>query len=183
MEFVVYGDPTLHWVVLLCNNIVNPYEEWPLEDDVLYKRIFEWYHFKVGVSAGHGLVTGDRVGSTNGYKFVVISSSTESVVLKSLSGVAYLSRQDFLYEETRSPRVAIAITSVDDPMNTIHHYEDTQTGYWVDFDQNLFGQGRIIAVSNLMYEERRNEEKRNIRILDKQYLSDFIQTFERELQK
>ena len=26
----IYGDPTLDWVVLLSNNIVNIYNEWPL---------------------------------------------------------------------------------------------------------------------------------------------------------
>lgn len=182
VAFDVYGDPQLHWVILLCNNIVNPYEEWPLSEDVLLKRVFEWYYFTVGVEAGHGLVAGDIVQSTNGYKFSVVSSATESVVLQSLNGVAYLSRDDVLSEEGRNPRLPIRITSVDDPMNTVHHFEDVQTGYWVDFDQNLFGQGLITPVTNLEYEQNRNESKRMIRILDKRYLSDFIQTFDRELQ-
>lgn len=181
VAFDVYGDPSLHWVVLLCNNITNPYEDWPLEDAVLYRHVFDWYNFSVRVPAGHGLVKGDVVGSTNGYRFTVEVSSTESVVLKSKSGVAYLTVEDFLYEEGRDPSVAIPIQGVEDPMDTIHHYENVQTGFWVDFDADLFGQGIIKAVSNLEYEQDRNEKKRTIRILDKKYLSDFIQVFEREL--
>ena len=29
----IYGDPTLDWVVLLSNNIINVYDEWPLNQD------------------------------------------------------------------------------------------------------------------------------------------------------
>lgn len=97
--------------------------------------------------------------------------------------MGYLTIEDILYGEGRSPRVAIPILSVEDPLNTIHHYEDVETGYWVDFDVNLLGQGLIRAVSNVDYEYQQNEKKRTIRILDKRYLGDFIQNFERELQQ
>lgn len=183
VAFDVYGDQTLHWVILLCNNIVNPYEEWPLDDDVLYKRMFAWYNFTVGVPASHGLVAGDVVSSNNGYTFSVEAVSSERVILKSQVGIAYLSREDFLYLENRGTKTPISIRSVEDPLTTTHHYEEVQSGYWVDFDADLFGQRLIRSVSNLEYEESLNEKKRTIRVLDKRYLSDFIQTFEREIQK
>jgi hypothetical protein len=183
VAFDLYGDQTLHWVIMLCNNITNPFTDWPINQDVLYRQVFDWYAFTISVTAGHGLSVGDAVGSTNGYHFTVLQSNPESVVLRSVDGVAYLSVEDFLYDEGRTPRVAVPIRSVDDPMNTIHHYEDVVTGYWVDFDIHLFGQGIIRAVSNLDYEQDRNEKKRAIRVLDKRYLGDFIQVFDRELQK
>ena len=183
VAFDVYGDQNLHWVILLCNGITNPYKDWPVDMNVLYKQIYQNYNFILGVPAGHGLVVGDVVGSSNGYTFSVELTNTESLVLKSLEGVAYLSKEDFIYNEKASPRIPISITSVEDPMNTIHHYEDIETGYWVDFDANKLGLGEIRAISNLQYEESVNEKKRAIRILDKKYLSDFVQNFERELQK
>jgi hypothetical protein len=33
----IYGDPSLHWVIMLMNDIVNPYYDWPLSTRVLNK--------------------------------------------------------------------------------------------------------------------------------------------------
>lgn len=32
-----YGDPELDWVVLLCNNIINVYNDWPMAEDELFE--------------------------------------------------------------------------------------------------------------------------------------------------
>lgn len=38
-----YGDPTLDWIVLLCNNIINIQSEWPLTQATLDKVMLEKY--------------------------------------------------------------------------------------------------------------------------------------------
>ena len=45
----VYGSTDYDWVVLLCNNIVNVYDEWPLSEDQLYKVILKMYGNPDGV--------------------------------------------------------------------------------------------------------------------------------------
>ena len=40
----VYGDATLDWVVLLSNNIINLYEEWPLPQESFDTYILEKYN-------------------------------------------------------------------------------------------------------------------------------------------
>jgi len=52
----IYGDPTLDWVVLTANNIINIYNEWPLtqqvfEDYILdkydtYEKLDETHHYE-----------------------------------------------------------------------------------------------------------------------------------------
>lgn len=181
VAFRMYGDPMMHWVILLVNNITNIYEEWPLAQDVLYKRMFENYVFTLRVPVGHQLVAGMTVQSSEGDFFSVVTSSAESVVLRSMVGVAYLTRENVLYSTARQPRVPVRILSVDDPLESIHHYEGVASGYWVDFNQNDLGQGLIRAVSNLEYEQELNDSKRNIRVLDKRYLNEFVKLFDREL--
>ena len=39
----IYGDPTLDWVVLTSNNIVNIYNEWPLSQQVFEDYILDKY--------------------------------------------------------------------------------------------------------------------------------------------
>jgi len=43
VAFEVYGDPTLDWVVLLSNNIINVYEEWPLDQASFDAYVTEKY--------------------------------------------------------------------------------------------------------------------------------------------
>ena len=42
-----YGDPTLDWVIYLCNNIVDPYKDWILDD----KDFVNYMESKYGVAA------------------------------------------------------------------------------------------------------------------------------------
>lgn len=35
----IYGNPNYHWIILLVNNIVNPYEEWPRTNAALIDHI------------------------------------------------------------------------------------------------------------------------------------------------
>jgi len=39
----IYGDPAFHWVILLANQVINPYYEWPLDTDTLDRYIEEKY--------------------------------------------------------------------------------------------------------------------------------------------
>ena len=38
-----YNDPEYDWVILLCNNIVNIYDDWPMEEGELFKYIKRKY--------------------------------------------------------------------------------------------------------------------------------------------
>jgi len=39
----VYGDPTLDWVILTCNNITDVYSEWPMNNDIFNTYLLEKY--------------------------------------------------------------------------------------------------------------------------------------------
>ena len=38
-----YSDPELDWVILITNNITNISQEWPLDNDSLYKYMLDKY--------------------------------------------------------------------------------------------------------------------------------------------
>lgn len=57
IAFNFYGDPKLHWLLLIANDIINPWDEWPkdyltflryLEDKYLPSNLNanEWHHFE-----------------------------------------------------------------------------------------------------------------------------------------
>ena len=119
VAFKVYGSADLHWVVLLTNNIINPYYEWPLGD----------------------------------YAF-----------------------QQFVYDKYSNPE-------------QIHHYEVTQSSgtqkpegpgdYWsnkIEVNSDYVG---AEAVSNIEYERRLQDMRRQIKILSPQYLQMFTKEYKK----
>jgi len=116
--FKHFGDPELHWVILLTNNITDRYYDWPLTD-----QDFETY-----------------------------------------------------------------VTQKYDNPDAIHHYEITQssgpqTGNGPDDYSHLIEVNSTEvgaeAVSNYEYERRLQDEKRNIKLLDPNYLPLFLEEFEK----
>ena len=52
----VYGDSNLDWVILLSNNIINIYDEWPMSEQEMYNYMVRKYG-KADVESVHHWVT------------------------------------------------------------------------------------------------------------------------------
>ena len=111
-----FGDPELHWVILMTNNITDRYYQWPLTQPQFQE------HLK------------DKYGAGN--------------------------------------------------EDAVHHYEITQTSgptssrdysHMVECNSD---EDNPTIVSNRDYEQRKQDEYRQIRLLDKKYLNAFVDEFE-----
>ena len=116
IAFKYYGDPELHWVVLMTNNITDRYYEWPLTQPQFQEYMK------------------DKYGAGN--------------------------------EEA------------------VHHYEITQTSgptssrdysHMVECNSD---EDNPTIISNRDYEQRKQDEYRQIRLLDKRYLDTFVEEFD-----
>ena len=114
-----FGDPELHWVILMTNNITDRYYQWPLTQPQFQE------HLK------------DKYGSGN-----------EDAVHH--------------YENTQ----ASGRTTSNGPNDYSHMVECNSD----DGDPNI--------ISNRDYEQRKQDEYRQIRLLDKRYLGAFVDEFE-----
>ena len=124
IAFKYYDDATLHWVVLMTNNITDRYYEWPMTQPQFQNFIEDKY------------------------------------------GIANI--------------------------DAIHHYEITQTSgptssngpsdysHLVECNSDEEG---AVSVSNRGYEQRLQDKHRQIRLLDRKYLGQFVQEFERLIQE
>ena len=123
----IYGNMEYDWVVLLCNNIVNVYDEWPMSEDELERYIdstyeedadsvHHWVTQKITDLQGRTLVKADRIVPEN-------------------------------YTYTR-------------PDGTVIAKEET-----------------VRPISVYDYESEKNDYKRNIYLLRKEYVSGFIEEF------
>ena len=116
IAFKYYGDPELHWVILMTNNITDRYYEWPLT----HPQFQEYMTDKYGAGSE----------------------------------------------------------------DAVHHYEITQTSgptssrdysHMVECNSD---ETNPTIISNRDYEQRKQDEYRQIRLLDKRYLDTFVEEFD-----
>ena len=116
IAFQQYGDPELHWVILMTNNITDRYYQWPLTQPQFAEHLTDKY-----------------------------GAGSEDAV---------------------------------------HHYEITQTSgpttsrdysHMVECNST---ETNPTIISNRQYEQRKQDEYRQIRLLDERYLNSFVEEFE-----
>ena len=119
IAFKLYGDPELHWVILMTNNVTDRYYQWPLTQPQFQEHLTDKY------GAGNEDAT--------------------------------------------------------------HHFEKTQdSGRTTSSGANDFSHkvecnsddGDPDIITNRQYEQRKQDEYRSIRLLDRRFLQDFVAEFE-----
>ena len=110
-----YGDVGLHWTILVANDIVDYYHQWPMST-----QTFEQY----------------------------------------------------VTEKYTNPAA-------------VHHYEVTATSgdttTVIDVGMNTTDYGSATAVSNYQYEQKLNDEKAKIRLIQPRFIKDFVKEFETKI--
>ena len=117
IAFKYYDDAELHWVVLLVNNIVDRYYEWPLTDP----------QFQLFLTDKYGAGSEDAI-------------------------------HHYELAQTSGP------TSSSDDSHMLEVNSDTENA---------------TTITNREYEEREQNKLRQIRLLDRRYVSQFVEEFER----
>lgn len=59
----IYGDPSLHWVIMIMNDIVNPYYDWPISTRILNKSVDTVKYPGVALMLTDHTGTGDVINS------------------------------------------------------------------------------------------------------------------------
>ena len=115
----LYDDPTLHWVVLLTNDITDRYHQWPMYEQQFNTYINEKYSNPDGV---------------HHYEIAQTSGDTSSTI-------------------------------------DVYSNEALYTG-----DTDFYSSATI--VTNREYEEREQDRKRKIKLIDPNFIDQFVEEFE-----
>ena len=99
----LYGDSTLHWVVLMVNNIVDRYHEWPMAGNQFLDYVNEKYsnpsathHYEIAQSSGDTSVKTDRQSRLDAKINKIIASAPtlyDSVTSQTYDGSTYATRR------------------------------------------------------------------------------------------
>lgn len=132
IAYEYYGDPALEWVILLCNNITNLYDQWPLSSSELYNTSKKIYPNL------------DQLNNIHHYETIPIYNSKGIEVLE--GGIVVNDNFTFKHPDTR---IILQNESI------------------------------LTSVTNYEFMVSENEKKREIYIIKKQYLGQFISEFEK----
>lgn len=149
----LYGDAYRSWIVLLFNQIINPYYDWPMKNEVLDNYIFNKYGQTV-----------DQARSTiHHYEKSVRKVSTyQGVTLSDETTVSEIGEYDINFSTgviTAAALPTTADTSVSVSTETLNY-----TTYILTITTTYK------AVSNYTYEFEENEKRRKIKLLDNLYV-------------
>ena len=149
----IYGDPYRNWIILLFNQIINPFYDWPIKNDALEELIYKKYGQNIDVA---------RSTIHHYEKEVTKKTLYGGIVIDTRITTSAISEYELNYStEQLIPRAlpTVADTSVAVESKVITYPEYTLTMDTVHK-----------AVSNYTYELELNESKRKIKILDEKYV-------------
>lgn len=179
LAFQLYSDEKYDWVFYCLNSIINPYYDWPLNEESFYEYIEEKYldkqcFFLELDSFNSNFIVGETI--TQGNRTAIIDSwdrTLAKLTVKSVNGI-------FNKTTITSPSATGIIKRIVRAQDALHHFENEQ-GVKLDplagFLQAYIsqsGQSDIYAITNKQYEEKINDDKRIIYILK----PDFIPTLD-----
>ena len=124
---IIYGDPTLDWVVLLSNNIVNVQSEWPLSQGDFNRYITDKYGTEEKLYSG-----------IHHYESREVKASDGTIIIPS------------------GARVSVG--------QSVSFYDEIT-------DQQVIRTDVAMPITNYMYEDKLNNDKRNIFLLKPIYLN------------
>lgn len=110
-----YGDSTLDWIIYLCNNIIDPYKDWPLSEYDFKKYIEKKYNrnaelmtstlfdYSIAYYYYQGL-TSDSQETINAYNYTLTKESYDALLPEDQSGWVAKSIWDYENEINESKR-------------------------------------------------------------------------------
>jgi len=173
IAYKLYDDVYRHWMVLLNNDILNPYYDYPLTEPNLAKYIMNKYDitFAQMFTQVHHY---EKVITKQYYETGALSKTTvEKTELN--DKVVTLS-----YDEDGKETVTLATrTDLPDTANGFYTLPITAEGFEETFEDN----SRVVvsvkhdAITVYDYELSLNDEKRQIRLIDKSYMGQIESEF------
>ena len=174
----LYGDATLYWLFWMVNDHLAVHSDWPKSQRVLERFIKRKYSGKSLVapfqsdivsSSDSKFFQGEKVvGSTSSaFGFVTkIDPTNQQIILNDIQG-------SFQVGETvtgSNSSKSFTISSVRNFSDSPHHYEDSEG------NKTTISNGNT-PVSNHDYEQQLNDDKRSIKYIKGEFISQLLREF------
>ena len=199
----VYGSPYDHWILLHCNNVVDPYFDWVLDAQKFDIYIQKKYPDEVMVltQTKDNYIVGETItGSISGATAIVKSCNPElgQITYESSSSTAWdTSTPDTIVGSVSN--LQVTIESYGKEFAAAKFYEVVRTNSDGTEDRLIVDKGFTnaqrellpgginswaapVAVDNASFESRLNEENRKVKILQPELVELFENEFKEKIQ-
>jgi hypothetical protein len=149
VAYKIYGDETLDWIILLSNNIINVYDEWPMTQEAFDKYLLQKY-------GSYEKLYSDL--NPHHYETIEIKNEAGNIILK--SGIYFPPKQ------TVSGEII--------PDFSLKYYDSL-----LKQEKYLPNTSILTPVTNYQYEESIQNKKRNIFLLKESYVPVVLNDMER----
>ena len=149
----VYGDAYRNWIILLFNNIINPFYDWPLKTDALNNYILEKYNQDIDAARAAIHHYEKETTKKSVYNGLLIDEQVDTQIISEYQ----LNYTTGVITPTALPSTADTSIAVSTEIVTYPTYTLT-----IDIVHK--------AVSNYTYEFNENEKRRKIKLLDEKYV-------------
>ncbi len=149
----VYGDAYRGWIILLFNNIINPFYDWPLKSDALDNYIAKKYGQDIDTARATIHHYEKETTKKSIYNGLLIDEEVTTQIIS-----------EYQLNYTTGQITPTALPTVADTSVAVSSETVTYPTYTLTID--------IVnkAVSNYTYEFNENEKRRKIKILDEKFV-------------
>lgn len=172
----VYGNPEAHWVILYANDIIDPQYDWPLNTTSFYNYMVDKYR---------SMAEADEGGPLEDYQVVSWTQNTTNP--NSVHHYEKVVKQENTAAQTTTEfRYQIDGTKLtNNELSVPYDRYDTLTAEQDFTPINIQFPGQTViqtiyrnSVTYYDYEIEKNEAKRNIKIIKKEYYPQIVREFE-----
>ena len=179
----LYGDPNLHWVILITNETIDPRFDWAQTEISLTNYVRDKYG-AANVNAAHHYenTSGDTVyyRAFTGTVDVAATSSAGSSIAVVGTGTAFTTEVLSTAFAVRFGTTTTAYTVITVNSNTsitVSGAAVTAAVVGKTMIDNFSYSSTVTRVTNTEYEQAINETRRTIRVIKPQYVPRFIESF------
>jgi hypothetical protein len=168
-----YNDPEGHWVILYANDIFDPQYDWPLDSKSFNKYLADKYRSQAEADLGAGISDFRVVDWTRDTTSANSVHHYEKVITRenSVSQIINEKRVEINKEKLWDTTIIdVPLDVYDDlPEQTVEFFNLSNTG--VTITQTITKD----AITYYDYENNLNEQKRNIKVIKKQYYNQILE--------
>ena len=171
----VYNDPEAHWMILYANDMVDPQFDWPLTSSVFPKYIVDKYRAMAEADGGQPLQDFEVIAWTQNLTNPASIHHYEKVIKRVNNAAQTESETRFIINKSK-----LTDNELDVPYDYYDNLADVQDVTPVNLEidgQTVIETVYREAVTYYDYEEKLNEEKRNIRIIKKEFYPQVVEEF------
>lgn len=161
ISYELYGDEQYYWTILQTNNIIDYYNQWPLDQVEFEEYMLRKYKTRKQMQETHHWET-ENIYEWETFKYEEVPEDWEG------DDNEWFVRQERKKEARRGQKIGRVIVFP----GGMHVPSDYSYPSYLNISNRP-----PVEITNWVYESRKNEDKRHIQVIQEQHIIDFVREY------